>query len=170
MCRKLCLPPPGGPLLWILDGRKPLSSQRINSLTKELLQQYGIPVSHWTAHSTRGAGVLLYKNLGLSSEEVCELGQWKNAQAFTNHYLRLGAVEKASIALKKVPRNVHTASPHEGAEPEGLRTPGKDDTGGSNPEGEAQEGGEVLPLVAGSCFGVFLCPGLFLPRRCRSWR
>jgi hypothetical protein len=50
-------------------------------------------------HSTRGAGVSLYKELSLSSEMVCEIGRWKNQGAFTNHYLRLGA---AGIAAEKL--------------------------------------------------------------------
>ena len=43
--------------------------------TKKLLTKHGIDTSEWKAHSTRGAGVLLYKNLGLTSEEVCEIGK-----------------------------------------------------------------------------------------------
>ena len=43
--------------------------------------------------------MLLYKELGLSNEEVCELGKWKNLQAFSTHYLRLDAVKKAENLL-----------------------------------------------------------------------
>ena len=131
------LVPPGSPLLCSLDGKRPLSSDRINSLTKNLLCMYGVP-PQWTAHSTRGAGVKMYKALGFTSEEVCEIGQWKNSSAFTAHYLRLGAVEK----VNKILSNVHKTSPPESAEPEWLQTPGRNDQGGSNQEGEAQEGGE----------------------------
>ena len=53
--------PQGGPLLWSLDHKKPLSSNRVNSLTKEFLEKKGLPVTHWTAHSTRGAGVFFDK-------------------------------------------------------------------------------------------------------------
>lgn len=35
----------------------------------------------------------MYKQSGLSSEEVCELGQWQNYTAFSANYLRLGAVD-----------------------------------------------------------------------------
>ena len=78
----------------------PLSSDRTASITKNLLKKFGVPTAVWTAHSTRGASVQFYKNLGLTSEEVCELGQWKNTQAFTQHYLRLGAHRVASQKLK----------------------------------------------------------------------
>ena len=117
----------------------------MNSLTKDLLEKFGIPVYQWTAHSTRGAGVCMFKNWGLSSEEVCELGQWKNSQAFTNHYLRLGAVQKAKSGLDMMAKNVHNTSPRDCAESEWLRTPGTQDPGGSNQEGEAQEGGGPEP-------------------------
>ena len=75
----------GDQLLWSLDQKKPLTSNRINSLTKDFLSKMGIPTSHWQAHSTRGAGVLFYKRKGFLAEEVCELGQWKNSQAFSAH-------------------------------------------------------------------------------------
>ena len=100
---------PGAPLLWSLDHKRPLSSNAINSITKKLLQNFGIPIAHWKAHSTRGAGVLLYKKLGLNSEEVCEIGQWKNPQAFTAHYLRLGAIEKAKKCGSK--NRAHSLTP-----------------------------------------------------------
>jgi hypothetical protein len=131
--------PQGGALLYSLDGKKPLSSNRINSITKEFLSHHGIPTSHWQAHSTRGAGVLFYKKLGLSSEEVCEVGQWRNSEAFTKHYLRLGAVKKVATVVGGL---VHTFSPRSCAEPEWSQTPGKNDQGGSDHEGGAQERGE----------------------------
>ena len=132
---------PGGPLLLSLDGKKALSSDRINSLTKKILQRFGIPPS-WTAHSTRGAGVFMYKSLGLSQEEVAEIGQWKNLQAFSSHYLRINAVDRVKNKLKNVLHPyVHTPSPPESAEPEWSHTPPTKDRGGSDQEGEAQEGG-----------------------------
>ena len=105
-------------LLWSLDGKKVLCANTINSLTKSFLASMGIPTSHWTAHSTRGAGVLFYKNRGFSAEQVCELGAWKNAQAFTSHYLRLGAAAN----VEKIFSNpqVHKTSPS----PTGRRLPG----------------------------------------------
>ena len=57
---------------------KGLSPNSVASITKRILLAHGVDTSVWGAHSTRGAGVLLYKILGLSSEPVCKLGQWKN--------------------------------------------------------------------------------------------
>ena len=92
------------------------------------------------AHSTRGAGVQLYKNLGLSSEQVCELGKWKNTGAFTSHYLRLGAAKAAARTLETL---VHNVSPMGSAEPDQSRTPGNtSDLGGRDWEGEAQSIGD----------------------------
>ena len=51
----------------------PLSNNTVGSITRNLLQQFGIPASFWGPHSTRGAVVQLYKKLGLTSEEVCEI-------------------------------------------------------------------------------------------------
>ena len=99
-------------------------------------------MSQWGAHSTRGAGVRFYKTQGLQPEEVCELGQWKNLQAFTQHYLRVGATQKAAQVVNSL---VHKTSPLESAEPEGSRTPPTQEGGGGDPEGEAQSNGEPTP-------------------------
>ena len=70
---------PGGPLLLSLHPPyRGLSSDAINGITKRFLAALGLDMTHWGAHSTRGAGVRLYKQRGLQPEEVCELGQWKN--------------------------------------------------------------------------------------------
>ena len=53
-------------------------------------------MSHWGPHSTRGAGAQMYKHLSLTSEEVFEIGKWKNTGAFSSHYLRVGAAKIAS--------------------------------------------------------------------------
>jgi hypothetical protein len=119
---------------------KGLSANTINSLTKRFLQEHGIPTEVWGAHSTRGAGVKLWKGLGLLAEEVCEIGQWKNLQAFQAHYLRLGAVEKAASVAQTL---VHKTSLPRSAEPDGSSTPRRRaDEGGKDPEGEAQKGSE----------------------------
>ena len=87
----------------------------------------------------RGAAVNFYKSMGLTSEEVCQLGKWKNTGAFTSHYLRLGAVEKAEGKI------VHNISPDRSAEHDQSRTPRtEEDSGGSDWECEAQEDGEIL--------------------------
>ena len=69
----------------------PLKANSIGSLTRNGLTALGIDTTVWKPHSTRGAGVTMMKNLGMASEEVCEIGKWKNVAAFTSHYLRLNA-------------------------------------------------------------------------------
>ena len=134
-------------LLWSLDGKRPLTPNTINSITKKFLAERGIPTTHWQAHSTRGAGVLFYKKKGFLAEEVCELGSWKNSQAFNSHYLRLGVARKVSTIFSGClgDKNVHKTSPPCSAEPEWSHTPGRHDQGGSDREGEAQRGGEPDP-------------------------
>eukprot|EP00667_Euglena_gracilis_P019976 EG_transcript_21508 len=100
-------------LLWSLDGKRPLTSERVNSLTKEILQEGGVDTTHWKPHSTRGAGVLWWKNAGLQVEEVQQLGQWKNFGAFQAHYLRLGVVSKIQTIMAQ--RGVHSTSPSRSA-------------------------------------------------------
>jgi hypothetical protein len=129
----------GGALLWSLDLKKPLSSNRINFLTKEIMKEFGIAVDHWKPHSTRGAGVLWWKNAGLQVEEVQQLGAWKNFGSFQAHYLRLGVAQKSREIMQKW---VHKVSPPCSAEPEWSRTPGSSDPGGIDHEGEAPRGGE----------------------------
>ena len=63
----------------------PLKANSIGSLTRTGLSALGIDTSVWKPHSTRGAGVAMMKNLGMSSEAVCEIGKWKNVNAFTSH-------------------------------------------------------------------------------------
>jgi len=132
--------PCGGPVLLYLNAPfKPLTGDRIGSLTKTLLKKLGVPTQFYGPHSTRGAAVRMFKELGVSSEYVCELGKWKNQGAFASHYLRLGAAKVASKILNPL---VHNVSPSEGAEPEQSRTPGTEDQGGSDWEGEAPKLGE----------------------------
>ena len=69
----------------------PLKANSIGSITKQSLQKLGVDTTVWKAHSTRGAGVAMYKSLGFTSEEVCELGKWKNVSAFL--YKPLFAIE-----------------------------------------------------------------------------
>ena len=127
----------GGPLL--INSKPPfeaLSASTIGSVTKRLLNKFGISTAVWAPHSTRGAGVFFWKKMGLSSEEVCEIGKWKNVQAFSAHYLRLGAVDRAAQLMGRL---VHKISPGDCAEPELSRTPGNfSDPGGREKEGEAR--------------------------------
>ena len=52
-----------------------LSADTIGSLTKTALEKLGVPTNFWGPHFTSGAGVSFYKQLGLTSEEVCEIGK-----------------------------------------------------------------------------------------------
>ena len=134
--------PEGSPLLRSLRPPypPPLKANTIGSITKKLLSDLGVPMGIFGAHSTRGAGVQFYKQLGLSSEEVCELGKWKNTSAFTSHYLRIGAASAASQKLRGL---VHNVSPMGSAEPDQSRTPGSaSNPGGRDWEGEAQSIGD----------------------------
>ena len=135
--------PHGGPLLVQLQSPyKILKANSIASLTKCCLKDFGLDVRHWQPHSTRGAGVLMYKNLGLTSDEVCEIGKWKNPQAFAAHYLRLGAVKKASQKIQE--QLVHNVSPCDWAYPDMACTSRKKpDLEGNVMEGYAQDHGET---------------------------
>jgi hypothetical protein len=134
----------GGPVLLSLQPPfKPISADTVGSITKNFLEDFGISSKIWGPHSTRGAGVSLMKRLGLSAEEVCEIGKWKSVDAFCAHYQRLGAQEtletKLCLALaEKV--GVHSQTSHRGsAEPEVSRTPpSNSERGGRDTEGGAQ--------------------------------
>ena len=73
VCRTAHFSGPDCSLLLSLDGSRALSSSRINSLTKEVLESFGVDTRHWKPHSTRGAGVLRWKNAALQVEEVQRL-------------------------------------------------------------------------------------------------
>ena len=144
---------PGSPvLISTCPPYKPLQANTLGSITKRLLFPLGIS-GGWGAHSTRGAGVLMYKRLGLTSEQVCEIGKWKNSQAFSDHYLRLGAPRVAATKLFSL---VHNVSPERSAEPDLSRTPGNlGDPGGRDKEGVAQSEGEpTLPSQAPSTLSL----------------
>ncbi len=61
----------------------PISSGTIASIPSNVMKRFDISFKFWGAHSTRGAGRAFYRRLGLSAEEVCEIGKWKNVNAFT---------------------------------------------------------------------------------------
>ena len=141
--------PPGTPVFRHLQKPfAPLKANSIGSLTKQALQTLGVNTNVWKPHSTRGAGVTMLKKFGMSSEEVCEVGKWKNANAFTSHYLRMGASEKVGHHVQKVinPLLVHNVSPLSSAESDLTWTTGKNDLGGNVREDEAQSNGEPTPL------------------------
>ena len=82
--------PTGGPVFISLHPPfGPLSSNTLGSLTNRLLASFGLNTTFWKAHSTREAAVGMYKRLGLQSEEVCDLGRWKNLNLFFLFFYRL---------------------------------------------------------------------------------
>ena len=137
------LVPKGSPLfISVVPPYKALSANTLGSLTKKILHKFGV-APEWGPHSTRGAGVQMFKNAGLSSEVVCQIGQWKDIKSFTSHYLRLNAAQGAGEAVKNV---VHRSSLGGRAEPELSRTPGRfTDPGGRDNEGEARNTSEPTP-------------------------
>jgi hypothetical protein len=115
----------GGPMFLSLHPpHPPLSANSIGRITKKILTLHRIPTTVFGAHSTRGAAVKMYKSLGLSSEMVCELGVWKKFEAFSKHYLRLGAALSAEKILSQ--ELVHRVPSWESAEQGGSSSPGKD--------------------------------------------
>ena len=109
---------PGGPLLLSLKKPfKPLSSGTIATITSNVMKSFDISPKFWGAHSTRGAGVAFYRRLGLSAEEVCEIGKWKDVNAFTTHYQRLDAHHKASEGIHNLVHNTSQSEPKESRTP-----------------------------------------------------
>ena len=121
----------------------PLKANSIGSLTRNGLNSLGIDTTVWKPHSTRGAGVTMMKKLGMSSEEVCEIGKWKNVNAFQSHYMRLNASKTLGTKISQL---VHKVSPLRSAEADLTWTTRKYDLGGNVREAEAQSNGEpTLP-------------------------
>ena len=151
---------PGGPVLLSLQAPfRALSADRVGSITKQCLADFGV-AAFFGPHSTRGAGVGLMKTLGLSGEQVCDIGKWKSVESFCSHYQRLNSQDALSQALKKefltqgVGVSVHKTSPRGSAETEVSRTPpSSGEGGGRDTEGEAQSLGEVMSV----CRLVFVC-------------
>ena len=130
---------PGTPLFRSLSPPyPPLTAKALGSITKCLLTAFGVPTQVYGPHSTRGAAVKMFKKLGMTSDQVAQLGKWKNLEAFSKHYLRVGAV---GVAAEKLTGFVHRGvSQGNCAEPEWSRTPCSDQgTGGSDHKGGAQE-------------------------------
>ena len=120
----------------------PLSSDTIGSLTKKAFVKYNIDPNEWGPHSTRGAGVTMYKALGLSAEQVCEIGKWKNLQAFSNNYFRINYVHEAT---QKLSAWVHRVSLWSSVEPEESRTHPTKERGGRDSGGDTLRQGEPIP-------------------------
>ena len=118
-----------------------------------------MPTSYFGAHSTRGAAVKMFKSLGLLSELVCELRGWKNATAFTAHYLRLGASEHAgSIISNSLVHKVPSCESDEGSgscSPATTWEPGRSDL---IPEERKQDG--TYSFAPALFFGFWLVRGV----------
>ena len=149
----------GGPVLLTLKPPfKPILADTVASITNFFLEKFGISSKIWGPHSTRGAGVGFMRKLGLSADEVCEIGKWKGVEAFAAHYQRLGAQEKLEdkVLHALAPPGVHSqTSPRGSAEHEVSRTPPRrTERGGRDTECEAQSLGEVMPCLPAvfSCF------------------
>ena len=141
---------PGCPVFISLKGPPflPLKANSIGSITKQSLKKLGVDTTVWKAHSTRGAGVAMYKTLGFTSEEVCELGKWENGSAFTSHYLRLNATDKVGSRISHM---VHKVSPLSSSESDLTWTTGMQGHGGSVREDKAQSNAEPT-LPPSLCF------------------
>jgi len=82
----------------------------------------------------------MYRRLGVCGEDVCELGAWKNGQAFTQHYQRLDAHERATEAVLGME---HKSSLLASGAPEVSGTPAtRQETGGRDTGGAKQESSE----------------------------
>ena len=98
--------------------------------------QNGAPIQH------EGQVFNFSKNNRLTSEEVCQIGQWKDVNSFSSHYLRLNAAQRAGESVQNLAQK---CSPGECAELKFSRTQGKvTDPGGRNNGGEAQNTSELL--------------------------
>ena len=80
----------------------------------------------------------MLKDFGLPSEIVCELGSWKNSEAFSKHYLRLGAAKTVKkVLVQKF--FVHSVPSCQSAETGVSMSPGIGrETGRRDAPGEAQ--------------------------------
>ena len=61
----------------------------------------------------------MFKRMGLSSEQVCALGDWKNSTAFDEHYSRLNTCDTARTVAENLLGLVHRVSPGEVRSPTG---------------------------------------------------
>ena len=73
------------------NGRGPLRSSTINSLTTRWLREHGVGLKY-TAHSTRGAAATTLLHLGLSPGLVQAIGDWQNGDCFMKFYNRVSSM------------------------------------------------------------------------------
>jgi hypothetical protein len=120
------------------------SSNSLSRITRQIMSENGIDTKFWKPHSTRGAGVGMFKELGLSSDQVCEIGAWKNSSTFGQYYLRMNSAKNLHHFVEKL--QVHNVSPGSCGELDQTRTPRTTgDLGGSVWESDTQDNGEPSP-------------------------
>ena len=73
-----CAAPGSALLRSLVPPFAPLSAKTVGSVTKQLLSEFGVQTTFFGPHSTRGAAVKMFKKFGLSSDQVAQLGKWKN--------------------------------------------------------------------------------------------
>ena len=64
----------------------PVKVSTIRRWVTDVLQQAGINIKIFTAHSTRVSSTSKAKQKGVSMDEICRAGGWKNCQVFAKHY------------------------------------------------------------------------------------
>ena len=62
----------------------------------------GIDTKVLQAHATRGAGLKLLRQLGVSVKHAAETGSWKNYEAFQAQYSSLGASDVCTMLERVV--------------------------------------------------------------------
>ena len=77
---------------------KPVTSQRIAHWIKDLLQDAGVDINVFKAHSARGASATAAYNKGVSMQEILQTADWSKDSTFRRFYYR--PLESAEYALK----------------------------------------------------------------------
>ena len=137
--RSICSTRTRVPLFWsVVQPFHPISTKTIASITRNMLKTFNVDVTIWDSHSTRGAAVSMLIDLGLTPEEVAEVGDWSSFEAFRKHYLRIQGARKAQDRLSQL---VHKDPRDTCPRNEPSRTPGRfPGKGGSEGERRGQEG------------------------------
>ena len=125
---------------------RPLLPARISSLTKEVLHDAGVDADFFGTHSTRGDGLDLLRQLGLSAEQSAKVASRANLTAFNSHYCRLGTKDFLAKALQSRLSSVHIPSSSWPTGPCPSRTPSSNrEEGGREEEGTEHQEVEPAP-------------------------
>ena len=98
------------------NGRVPLRSTTINSLTTKWLRSKGV-LKSYTAHSSRGAAATTLIHLGLSPGLVQAIGDWQQGDCFMKFYNRAAAMKPHQQILIKLDPSPLTPLPSPGPSP-----------------------------------------------------